>query len=54
VDLQSREDFDDYMRSLEQKYYKRANLPEPPYEQMPEFPPKPFPAKKSNRAPLMN
>lgn len=50
VELQSREDFDDYMRSLEQKYYKQANVPEPPYEQMPEFPPKPYPHRKSKHA----
>jgi len=40
------------MRSLERKYYKQANLPEPPYEQMPEFPPKPYPVRKSKRKPL--
>jgi hypothetical protein len=36
------------MRSLENKYYERINLPEPPYEQMPEFPPKPFTSKRKN------
>lgn len=27
VEMQSREDFDNYMRELEQKYYRKANLP---------------------------
>jgi hypothetical protein len=47
VDLQSREDFDNYMRQLEQKYYQKANLPQVPYESLPDFPPKPFQTKKS-------
>ena len=41
-ELQSRDDFDNYMRALEQKYYKQANLPQAPYDSMPEFPPKPY------------
>jgi hypothetical protein len=42
VELESREAFDSYMRSLEQKFYQKANIPTAPYEDFPEFPPKPF------------
>ena len=50
TDIQSREDFDSYMRSLEHKYYQKANVPEPPYQQMPDFPPKPFQTRKSKES----
>lgn len=46
VDLQSREEFDHYMRQLEQNYYHKANLPKPPYESLPDYPPRPFQQKK--------
>ena len=47
VDFHNREDFDAYMRQLEKNYYKQLNLPQPPYENLPEFPPKPFQVSKS-------
>jgi len=28
----SREDFDDYMKALEEKYYNSVNLPKSPYQ----------------------
>ena len=42
VDFQSRDDFDSYMRSIEKNYYQKANIPAPPYESLPDYPPKPY------------
>lgn len=47
VDFQNRGDFDQYMRSLEKNYYEQKNLPKPPYEMIPEYPPKPYQTYKS-------
>lgn len=40
VDLASRDDFDNYMRLLEQNYYKQANNAPAPYNSMPDYPPR--------------
>lgn len=42
VDFNNRDDFNSYMKSMERNYYQKANIPNPPYEVLPEFPPKPF------------
>jgi hypothetical protein len=42
VDFQNRDDFDAYMKSLEKNYYQKLNLVQPPYEVLPDYPPKPF------------
>ena len=47
VDIESREDFDSYMRNLEQRFYQKINVPAPPYQQVPEYPPKPFQTRRS-------
>lgn len=47
VDFQSRDDFDSYMRSIEKNYYQKANIPAPPYESLPDYPPKPYQTQKS-------
>ncbi len=41
VDFQSREDFDRYMKDLENDYYDKVGLSAPPYEDIPSYPPKP-------------
>lgn len=42
VDFNNRDDFDSYMRSLEKNYYDQLNVSKPPYEVLPEYPPKPY------------
>lgn len=42
VDFKSREDFDRYMKDLENDYYERRGLSAPPYEEIPAYPPKPY------------
>lgn len=53
VFFESRDQFDDYMRAMENQYYDKAQLPKTPYEKvgrengppvsLPEWPPKPMP-----------
>jgi hypothetical protein len=42
VDFSNRDDFNHYMKSMEKSYYQKANIPNPPYDIPPDFPPKPF------------
>ena len=48
--MESRQQFEEYMRVMENKFYETANLPKSPYvdakrregEPLPAFPPKPY------------
>jgi len=42
VDFKSREDFDRYMKDMENDYYERKGLSAPPYDEIPAYPPKPY------------
>eukprot|EP00347_Sterkiella_histriomuscorum_P010311 403376790 len=50
VDFQNRDDFDSYMKSLEKTYYQKQNITQPPYQQFPDFPPKPFQDSKRKKS----
>ena len=50
VDFQNRDDFDAYMRSLEKTYYHKNNVTQPPYEQFPDYPPKPYQTGNKSKA----
>ncbi|CDW77843.1 UNKNOWN [Stylonychia lemnae] len=49
VDFQNRDDFDSYMKSLEKNYYNKLNLVQPPYEVLPDYPPKPYQSQKKKK-----
>ena len=51
VDFNSREDFESYMRSLENGYFDQMGMSKPPYEQIPSFPPKPYQKVNSTNFP---
>lgn len=42
VEFNSRDEFDSYMRDLEQSFYDQKGVVKPPYQDLPSFPPQPY------------
>lgn len=47
VDFNNRDDFNHYMKQMEKSYYNQVNVSKPPYDAIPDFPPKPSSSKST-------